>query len=143
MALKQRLNRKGETMRRRISQSLRALPLSTVFGMMLAAAPIGATDLTGSWIGDAECTGFFAGAKYKETFAGTLNISQSDTDINMEFLATLYNGAVITDQKDSRKAEGSFITCDTQVEPIGEFNEIGHMKVQVDNDKNKTSFKAV
>ena len=130
-------------MRTKTSQSLRALAISTIFGMMLLASPIGATDLTGRWIGDAECTGFFARAKYKETFAGTLNISQTDTDINIEFLATFYNGGVITDQKDSRKGEGSFITCDTQADPIGDFNEIGHMKVQVDNVKNKTSFKAV
>ena len=112
--------------------------------MMLVAAPVGAADLTGSWDGEAECTGFFAGAKYKETFTGsTLNISQSGLDINMEFLGVVYNGAVIVDSKDSRKGEGSFLSCNTQVEPIGVFNEIGHMKVQVDNLKNKTSFKAV
>lgn len=148
MALKHRLNRKGETMRRKISQSLRALALSVVFGMLLMAAPIGAADaatpdLTGSWIGEAVCTGFFAGEKYKETFTGTVNISQSGTDINMEFLGTVYNGAVITDSKNSRKGEGPFLTCNTEVEPIGAFNEIGHMKVLVDNAKNKTSFNAV
>ena len=130
-------------MRRKISQSFRALALSIVFGVLLVAAPVGAQNLTGSWHGEADCTGFFAGEKYKETFTGTLLISQSDADINMQFLGVVYNGALIPDLKDFRKAEGPFITCDTQVEPIGNFNEIGHMKVQVDDLKNKTSFKAV
>jgi hypothetical protein len=148
MALQQWLNRKGEKMHRKISQSLRALALSIAFGMLMVAVPIGVADaappdLAGSWTGAAECTGFFAGEKYKETFTSVVNISQSGADINMSFLGVDYNGAVIEDGKDSRKGEGSFLSCGTQVEPIGDFNEIGHMIVQVDNAKNKTSFKAV
>jgi hypothetical protein len=110
---------------------------------LLSGASIAAAqDLTGSWEGQAVCTGFFNGAKFKDTFGNTLLISQSGADINMEFLGVRYNAALIVDNKNPTKAEGPFIACSTQAEPFGDFNEVGHMKVQVDEVKDKTSFKA-
>jgi hypothetical protein len=126
---------------RNLSRSLKTLALALFAGALLPATPATA-DMTGTWEGKVVCTGFFQGEKTKDTFTSDLFITQSGADLNMLFLGLLYNGTLIPDAKDGRKAEAPFIACPTQAEPFGSFNEIGHLKVQIDELKDKTSFKA-
>lgn len=106
-----------------------------------STTPALAVDLTGTWEGKAVCTGFFNGAKFKETFPGNVLITQSGGDLNMEFLGVRYNGGILNDAKQpDKKGEGAFVACSTVAQPLGDYNETGHLKVQL--TLNKSTFKA-
>lgn len=117
---------------------------NTVFaltGLAMSTTSVLAVDLTGTWDGKAVCNGFFAGEKFKATFPGTVLISQAGADLNLDFLGYRYNGGIIDDAKQSdKKGEGSFVFCDTTAEPLGDYNETGHLKVQI--TPKKSTFKA-
>lgn len=115
--------------------------LSAVVLLGLSATQAAAVDMTGTWEGEAVCKGFFNGQKFKETFPGNVLITQSGADLNLDFAGFLYNGGIINDaKKPDNKGEGSFIFCGTTAEPLGDFNETGHLKVQI--GANKSTFKA-
>jgi hypothetical protein len=100
-----------------------------------------AVNLTGTWEGEAKCTGFFNGAKIKDTFSGIMGITQTGTDLNMDFLG-LYNGFIIDDAaKPDKQGQGSFIFCSTVAEPLEGLNEIGHITLAKTNG-DKGTFKA-
>jgi hypothetical protein len=115
--------------------------LGAVVLLGLSATHAAAVDMTGTWEGEAVCKGFFAGEKFKETFSGNVLITQSGTDLNLDFVGFLYNGGIINDAKNpDKKGQGSIVFCGTTAEPLGDYNEIGHLTVQI--GANKSTFKA-
>jgi hypothetical protein len=77
--------------------------LGAVVLLGLSATHAAAVDMTGTWEGEAVCKGFFAGEKFKETFSGNVLITQSGTDLNLDFVGFLYNGGIINDAKNPDK----------------------------------------
>lgn len=115
--------------------------VSAVVLLGMTATPTLAVDLTGTWDGQAVCSGFFAGAKVKDTFSGLLTITQTGSDLNMEFLGTRYNGGIIDDSTNpTKKGQGSFVACSARAEPLADYNEQGHITVVTNGDKG--TFKA-
>lgn len=120
--------------------SLRKSSFKHLFGAALAlsvsATHAGAVDLTGTWEGQAKCSGFFAGAKVKDTFPGSVKITQTGSDLNIDFGGFLYNGGMIDDSaKPNEKGQGAFIFCGAGAQPLADYNESGHLKVQIKGTK--------
>lgn len=115
--------------------------LSAVVLLGLSTTSALAVDLTGTWEGEAVYKGFFNGEKFKDTYSGAALITQSGADLNLDFLGYRYNGGIINDaKKPDQKGEGSFVFCGTTADPLGDYNEAGHLKVQI--TPKKSTFKA-
>lgn len=111
--------------------------------LSVSATQAAAVDLTGTWEGQAKCSGFFAGQKVKDTFASPVTITQTGQDLNMEFFGTRYTGAIMDDSTaPTKKGQGSFLACSSQAQPLAEYNEIGHIKVIVNPTKGTATFTA-
>jgi len=115
--------------------------LGAAIALSVSATHAAAVDLTGTWEGKAKCSGFFAGQKVNDTFASPVTITQTGSDLNMFFAGVLYNGGVIDDSaKPNEKGQGAFIACSAGANPLADYNESGHLKVQIKG--NKASFTA-
>lgn len=114
--------------------------LSAIVLFSLSATHAAAVDMTGTWEGQAVCKGFFNGTKVKDTFGAPVTITQTGSDLNMEFLGVRYNGEIIDDAADPNKGQGSFVACSTAAEPLADYNETGHITVQITSKK--STFKA-
>jgi hypothetical protein len=114
--------------------------LGAVVLLGMSTTHAAAVDMTGTWEGKAKCKGFFNGAKVKDTFEAPVTITQTGSDLNMEFFGVRYNGGIIDDAANPEKGQGSFVACETAAEPLANYNETGHVTVQITSKK--STFKA-
>ncbi len=102
----------------------------------LAATNGEAIDLTGTWEGTTICKGLDDGAKVKWASKTTVKITQTGSDLNMDFDGTIYNGLVQSRATDPSKGIAIGINCETSPSLAeGNDHEMGH--VTVDGDKLK------
>lgn len=106
----------------------------------MAADPV---DLTGTWDGKLQCKGYDEGAKLSSTSTGNLLITQDSTDLNLNFLGVIYNGAAQVDNKAAtKKSHGTIIACGSMSDYSANIDMASFVASINVKDDSKSSFKA-
>ena len=115
---------------------LRALVLT--FILVAFGTTAEAVDMTGTWTGRERCDCFNdVQGKFTERWRGIeIEITQNDTDLNIQAYDELFNGNVIDDPRRSSRGEASLIACNTDPADHASSGEIGRVKVSA-NDRGR------
>jgi hypothetical protein len=113
--------------------------LGIALASLVAAAPAGAIDLTGTWEGSFTCKrfGIDGESSTEKTKDGVLMILQAGGTFDARIEGIEYRGATIDAADDgARRGEAVLVACDADAIPLdGGVNEIVRLKAKVDAEK--------
>ena len=116
--------------------------ISLLAAAALLAAPAGAIDLTGTWVGGTKCS-VYNGERNKFSSKGQiLLITQVGNVLNIDWDGDPMAGIAINDlSKPDAKGAAAFVSCYTTTDPTTGYAELSTLQAKVNRPKGKGSLR--